>query len=202
MIPPHSSAAGDASSVAGDAAGGTKKTKARRQSPPESKWRRGAQQRIYGRRLLEAIRARPADPRSIKDAADSALALTAGGQTRWSRAVLFGRSRRRRTVHLKAGGKIRRRQLRRKMVAEASMELPPALRRKKVRDRLRVLSKIVPGCRKLSAPSLLEETADYVAALEMQVKTMRALADALSAATLSERDPVHDPHGRGENLES
>ncbi|KAL0910228.1 hypothetical protein M5K25_021188 [Dendrobium thyrsiflorum] len=185
------------SSASTSAAAARKKPKSDLRSPQESKWRSGAQQRIYGRRLLEALRATrgggaggtpPAGPRAIKDAADSALALTARGQTRWSRSLLFGRCRRRKVL-LKSGGKIRRRRPprpTRKFVSEAAIEpQPPVLKGKKVRDRLRVLSRLVPGCRKLSAPTLLEETADYVAALEMQVKTMRALADALSAAALS-----------------
>ncbi|PKU67954.1 Transcription factor bHLH147 [Dendrobium catenatum] len=180
------------SSASTSAAAARKKPKSDLRSPQESKWRSGAQQRIYGRRLLEALRATrgtpPAGPRAIKDAADSALALTARGQTRWSRSLLFGRCRRRKVL-LKSGGKIRRRRPprpTRKFVSEAGIEpQPPVLKGKKVRDRLRVLSRLVPGCRKLSAPILLEETADYVAALEMQVKTMRALADALSAAALS-----------------
>ncbi|XP_020598684.1 transcription factor bHLH147-like isoform X2 [Phalaenopsis equestris] len=173
-----------------------KKPRSGLQLPQESKWRSGAQQQIYGRRLLEALRATrgggaggtpPAGPQAFKDAAYSALALTARGQSRWSRSLLFGRCRRRELL-LKAGGKVRRRRPPRplrKIMAGAALEPPPALKGKKVRDRLRLLSKLIPGCRKLSTPILLEETADYVAALEMQVKTMRALTDALSAAALS-----------------
>ncbi|XP_010916075.3 transcription factor bHLH149 [Elaeis guineensis] len=163
---------------------------------PQNKWRTGAQERIYGRRLLEALRSARAGrasaagggARAVKEAADSALALTARGQSRWSRAILFGRCRRRKLL-LKAGGKILRRRTRPGRKAAAPPPPPAALKGKKVRDRLRVLSRLVPGCRKLSAPSLLEEAVDYVAALEMQVKAMRALADALSAAALSRPPP-------------
>lgn len=52
-------------------------------------------------------------------------------------------------------------------------------------ERLRVLSRLVPGGRKLSEPMLLEEAADYVAALETQVKTMRTLAELLSSTIQS-----------------
>ncbi|KAG1330493.1 transcription factor bHLH149-like [Cocos nucifera] len=161
---------------------------------PQTKWRTGTQERIYRRRLLEALRsacvsAGGGGARAVKEAADSALALTARGQSRWSRAILFGRCRRRKLL-LKAGGKVRRRRQPRP-VRKAPSPPPPqaALKAKKVRDRLRVLARLVPGCRKLSAPSLLEEAADYVAALEMQVKAMRALAAALSGAVLSSPPP-------------
>jgi hypothetical protein len=99
----------------------------------------------------------PRHPRAVKEAADSALALTAHAQTRWSRAILLSTCRRR--VLVKAGGRIRRRH-RRPRPTKAE---PPALK-----ERLRVLGRFVPGCRKLPAPALLEETADYVAALEME----------------------------------
>ncbi|TVU23092.1 hypothetical protein EJB05_32829, partial [Eragrostis curvula] len=153
----------------------------------QTKWRTGTQQKIYGRRLLDALRATGGapQPRAVKAAADSALALTARGQTRWSRAILLSTCRRR--VLVKAGGKIRRRHHRRP--AKAAALEPAALKERKVKERLRVLGRLVPGCRKLPAPALLEETADYVAALEMQVKTMRALADALAAAQLSSASP-------------
>lgn len=171
--------------------------------PAQTKWRSGTQERIYGRRLLDALRATRSaaphphphpQPRAVKEAADSALALTARGQSRWSRAILLaGAASRRRRVLVKAGGKIRRHprpQARAaaaaaKAATAASAGEPPMLKERKVKDRLRVLGRLVPGCRKLQAPDLLEETADYVAALQMQVKAMRALADALAAAQLS-----------------
>lgn len=172
-------------------------------SAAQTKWRSGTQERIYGRRLLDALRATRSaaphphphpQPRAVKEAADSALALTARGQSRWSRAILLaGAASRRRRVLVKAGGKIRRHprpQARAaaaaaKAATAASAGEPPMLKERKVKDRLRVLGRLVPGCRKLQAPDLLEETADYVAALQMQVKAMRALADALAAAQLS-----------------
>ncbi|RWW09031.1 hypothetical protein GW17_00027504 [Ensete ventricosum] len=155
----------------------------------ETKWQTAAQEQVYGRRLLEALRptgGAPAGPRAVKEAADSALALTARGQSRWSRAILLGRCRPRRKLLLKAGGRIRRGRRQPRSSAPVPLQQVSAeLRGKKVRDRLRLLGRLVPGCRKLSASGLLEETADYVAALEMQVKTMRALTEALSAASLS-----------------
>ncbi|XP_072960420.1 transcription factor bHLH149-like [Typha angustifolia] len=154
--------------------------------PAPIKWRTVAQERLYGRRLLESLPAAGSGAGAVKAAADSALALTARGQSRWSRAILFSRCRRRKVL-LKAGGCIRRRRRPRpggKLAAD-----PVASKDKKVRERLRVLARLVPGCRKLPATSLLEETADYLAALEMQVKAMRALADALSAATIAAAPP-------------
>ncbi|KAJ8626841.1 hypothetical protein MRB53_020148 [Persea americana] len=170
------------------------------QTKPETRWRTAAQQRIYGQRLLQALKSarrsssssQPLAPsRAIKEAADSALALTAKGQTRWSRAILSRRWRTRKLL-LKAGGKIRSRSSNPKRIGRpglgsGSPSDPRQGEEEKVRVRLRVLSRLVPGCRKLSTPTLLEEAADYVAALEMQVKAMRTLSDLFSSATLSSR---------------
>lgn len=153
------------------------------------KWRTGEQERIYNRRLIEALRATRAatapGPHAVKEAADSALAITARGQSRWSRAILTSRLRRRKLL-VKAGGRIRRRRRPR----PPQKQDPAAVKGGRVGERLRALGKLVPGCRRLPAPTLLEEAADYVAALQMQVKTMRALADALSAATINSPAPA------------
>lgn len=157
-----------------------------------SRWRSGAVRGAYGRRLLDALRATGGgQPRAVKAAADSALALTARGQTRWSRAILLaGAVCSRRRVLVKAGGKVRRRRRPPPPVQARDKAAVAALKgqgkgKDKVQERLRALGCLVPGCRRLPAPALLEEAADYVAALQMQVSAMRALADALAAAQLS-----------------
>ncbi|CAL9105177.1 unnamed protein product [Musa textilis] len=140
-------------------------------STSENKWRSGARERAYRRRLLEALcRARggsASGPRAVKEAADSALALTARGRSRWSRAILFGR--RGGELLRKARGRVLVRRGRPRMVTA------PRPEGKRVRDSLLTLRWLVPGCRKVSASNLLKEAADYVAALEMQVNAMRAL---------------------------
>lgn len=62
-------------------------------------------------------------------------------------------------------------------------------KKKKVKAKLKLLGHLVPGCTKASMVDLLEETADYVAALELQVKTMKALSDALSSASNATPSP-------------
>ncbi|XP_061361434.1 transcription factor bHLH149-like [Gastrolobium bilobum] len=149
-------------------------------------WRSEAEQQIYSSRLVEALRRNPSPaatkPRAagkVRETADRVLAATAKGRTRWSRAIL-GRWKKLQRKHKKvkrtatglkrAGiGEERRRQ-----------RLPP------VQKKARVLSRLVPGCHKLSFPNLLEEATDYISALEMQVRAMTALAELLSGGASTE----------------
>ncbi|XP_074560340.1 transcription factor bHLH148-like, partial [Curcuma longa] len=147
-------------------------------STPVNRWRNSSKESAYRRRLVEVLRsaalnARSSGPCSIKEEVDSALAMTAHGRSRWSRAILFARRCRGRKLLAKAGGTRRR-------VTSA----PPLSTKKgnKLGHQLRALGRLVPGCRKLPALILLEEAADYLAALDMQAKALRELTDVLSAA--------------------
>lgn len=49
-----------------------------------------------------------------------------------------------------------------------------------VEAKARVLGRLVPGCRKLPLPLILDEVSDYIAALGVQVRAMSVLAGVLS----------------------
>ncbi|KAM0954517.1 putative helix-loop-helix DNA-binding domain superfamily, transcription factor IBH1 [Dioscorea sansibarensis] len=149
-----------------------------------SQWRTETEQKIYSSKLLEALRRlrRPESPspsppksRAVREAADRALAVAARGRTRWSRAILSSRA-----ILLKARKRRPRDPTRSKRTGTGptgSVHKTPVLQRK-----AKVLGRLVPGCRKLSFPNLLEEASDYIAALEMQVRAMSALTQILTAA--------------------
>ncbi|RZR90410.1 hypothetical protein BHM03_00018287 [Ensete ventricosum] len=169
--------------------GGGRKRK-RREEPSLAKWRTQGEQRTYSSKLIEALRrvrrssaagaaaaTHHARSRAVREAADRALAAAARGRTRWSRAILSGRTLKRR---------IRPGCFRPKPVGSSAVARAAAAERGKpatLEKKARVLGRLVPGCRKLSLPTLLEEVSDYIAALEMQVRAMSAIADALSAAS-------------------
>ena len=49
-----------------------------------------------------------------------------------------------------------------------------------VASHIQTLRLLVPGSRQLDTPVLLEEAADYIVALKMQVQAMKALSDCFS----------------------
>ncbi|OVA16748.1 hypothetical protein BVC80_1543g201 [Macleaya cordata] len=154
------------------------------------RWRTTNEQQIYSSKLLEALRYVRRNPsstpttnpapagRAVREAADRALAVAAKGRTRWSRAILTNRLR------------LKFKKKKPRVITGNCRSKKPIinvhqLKEKKlqpIQRRVRVLGRLVPGCRKLSFPVLLEEATDYIAALEMQVRTMTALTQLLSVA--------------------
>nr|XP_016448093.1 PREDICTED: transcription factor bHLH149-like [Nicotiana tabacum] len=152
----------------------------------QSRWRTQNEQQIYSSKLLQALRqVRRSDDspspviagRAVRDTADRVLAVTAKGRSRWSRAILTGRLSLRLSQinkkHKKA--KVNSINIKSKKPLAAKKRVP-ALQRK-----VRVLGRLVPGCQKLPFPNLLEETTDYIAALEMQIRAMTVLTGLLTA---------------------
>ncbi|GMH11334.1 hypothetical protein Nepgr_013175 [Nepenthes gracilis] len=155
------------------------------------RWRSAAEQKTYSSKLVEALRhVRRSSPpdnvssrgRAVREKADKVLAIAAKGRMRWSRAILKKRLKLRLSNHKKAkdrsklaaAGNSRRKNLK--------IEVPKKKRLRPLQRRVRVLGRLVPGCRKLSLPNLLEEVTDYIAALEMQVRAMATLTELLTGA--------------------
>lgn len=157
---------------------------ARQNSPPTTNWRNQSEQQLYSSKLFSALRhlRRPDSPaangRTVRDAADRVLAVSAQGKTRWSRAILSSKLRLKlaqvNRKHKKAAkpGLIRNRLEKEKPISVKKLQ--------PVQKKVKALSRLVPGCRKVSLPNLLEETSDYIAALEMQVKAMTFLTALLN----------------------
>ncbi|KAJ0234230.1 Transcription factor bHLH150 [Hirschfeldia incana] len=132
------------------------------------RWRDTAAQKVYSIKLYDALQ-RSRGSTTVRDTADKVLAATARGTTRWSRAILVSRLGRslRRHKSTKPDSAVQRRGGRRRTLSVDG-------------NRVRVLGGLVPGCRRTVLPELLDETADYIAALEMQVRAMTALSKILS----------------------
>lgn len=157
------------------------------------KWRSETLHQNYSSKLIEALRRnrrstyssissssslsmKIARGKKIRETADRVLAVTAKGTTRWSRSILASRRPRVNTkIHKKNLSKVN----------ENGKNRLPRLNAKKVpaiKKKVQILGMLVPGCKKLSFPNLLDETSDYIAALEMQVRTMAALTELLTGA--------------------
>lgn len=158
---------------------------------PRVQWKSEAQQRSYSSKLLQALaHGRPRGGGAVREAADRTLAAAAKGRSRWSRAILTSRR-----LKLKFRKQLKKRRQGAAVPLTASGRSPrkarvsglrlkgrtlPAVQRK-----VRALGRLVPGCRKEPLPVILEEASDYIAALEMQVRAMTALAQLLSGASSS-----------------
>ncbi|XP_059646046.1 transcription factor bHLH148-like [Cornus florida] len=162
-------------------------------------WKSETQQQVYSSKLVQALRQvrlsspppAPRPGRAVREAADRVLAVTAKGRTRWSRAILksrlklkFMKNRRQRVV---ATATTRSKRPRVSILRLKSKNIPT------VRRKTRLLGRLVPGCRKEPLPVILEEATDYIAALEMQVRAMSALADLLSGASSSNSNSNSNP---------
>ncbi|KAG6424894.1 hypothetical protein SASPL_115317 [Salvia splendens] len=146
-----------------------------------TRWRTQAEQLTYSSKLVDALRSpNSVTGRAVRDAADRVLAVSARGKTRWSRAILTNRlahiNRNHKKAPKPAAGKSR------STKRAPEKKLPP------VQKKVKVLSRLVPGCRKVSLPNLLEETTDYIAALEMQVRAMTFLTALLNGGASSDHN--------------
>ncbi|KAJ4886069.1 Transcription factor bHLH148 [Raphanus sativus] len=185
-----------------------------------ARWRSEKQQRNYSAKLIQALQqvrlgssssssaaATPSPKRgkAVREAADRALAVSARGRTLWSRAILanriklkFRKQKQPRpaaaipavitttgSISSSGGGGRRSWKKRRVTVVKLNKKSIPTVNRK-----VRVLGRLVPGCRKESVPVILEEATDYIQALEMQVRAMKSLAELLSGSNSAPTRPI------------
>ncbi|XP_023530134.1 transcription factor bHLH149-like [Cucurbita pepo subsp. pepo] len=151
-----------------------------------TRWRTESEKYIYSSKLVQAlhrISQKSASPlarssingRKVRDTADRVLAVAAKGKTRWSRAILSNRL----DLKLKKQKKVKpagNGRWTKKLEVSKTRKLPA------VQRKVRTLGRLVPGCRNISFPNLLEEATDYIAALQMQVRAMTAVAEILAGA--------------------
>ncbi|KAJ3699738.1 hypothetical protein LUZ61_003443 [Rhynchospora tenuis] len=157
------------------------------EKPKQSTWRTDKEHRLYSSKLLEALRrvrsgsgsprTDPPRSRAVREAADRALAISARGRTRWSRAILSSRSIKLKSNRIRVPCPARPKRTELERIQSADQEKKKSV---VLQSKAKVLGRLVPGCKKLSFPTLLDEASDYIKALEMQVKAMSALTEILS----------------------
>lgn len=157
-----------------------------------NQWKSDAHQQVYSSKLLQALRqvklgsySPPRRGKAMRETADRVLAATAKGRTRWSRAILknrvtlkFMKNRRQRAAMATLPARPKKPRL---SILRLKAKNLPAVQRK-----VRLLGRLVPGCRKEPFPVILEETIDYISALQMQIKVMSGLDKLLSAAAAAQ----------------
>ncbi|KAL8155575.1 transcription factor bHLH149-like [Apium graveolens] len=147
-------------------------------------WKSASEHKIYASKLVDALRRRKPDC-TVRETADRVLALSAKGRSRWSRTIITNRLK----LQLRM---IKHKNKRKNTKVAATKQSKNLVRRPPVKKRLlavqekaRDLSRLVPGCRKMTFPNLLDEVSDYIAALEMQVLAMTALTGLLTSSNQS-----------------
>ena len=185
------------SNIESDALPGSRQKKRRKieanhqNSTNQIPWRSQTEQQIYSSKLFEALRhvlrrnsspaTRPCNGRQVRETANRVLAVAAKGRTRWSRAILANSLNQ---------WKLQRHHEKVKKAAKGVKK--PAVRKERrklpaVQKKVRVLGQLVPGCRKISFPNLLEEITDYISALEMQVQSLTAFSELLTGGAPADR---------------
>ncbi|ESQ55834.1 hypothetical protein EUTSA_v10026169mg [Eutrema salsugineum] len=199
-----------------------RKRKKKPSQPPSSlspfqsslqKWRSEKQQQIYSTNIVQALReiriSAETDPsakppphprgggRAVRDAAYRSLAVTARGRTLWSRAILskavkvklkFRKQNRPRNSNpptITGNNRLRKK---RATVLRLKAKGLPAVQRK-----VKFLSRLIPGCRKQPLPVVLEETTDYIVAMEMQIRALNAIISAVGSGSSSSSSPPPPP---------
>ncbi|KAK2640352.1 hypothetical protein Ddye_028147 [Dipteronia dyeriana] len=170
------------------------------QNSTVKRWRTEKEQQIYSSKLLQAlrhVRSRSQNQtigtgRDVREAADRVLAVSAKGVTRWSRAILassLSLRLKRRHRKVKVAAVIGCNRFKKELKTTETMNKNKKNKKLPAVDmKLRVLGRLIPGCRKTSCLNLLEEATDYIAALEMQVRAIAALAEILAAAQSTPAD--------------
>ncbi|KAF8082596.1 hypothetical protein N665_0818s0012 [Sinapis alba] len=195
-----------------------RKRKKKPPSPSSSvqKWRSEKQQQIYSTNIIQSLRelrisaAAAVDPprggggRAVRDAAYRSLAVTARGRTLWSRAILskavkvklkFRKQNRSRNSNhptmVSITGNNRFRKKRATVLRLKAKGLPA------VQSKVKLLSRLIPGCRKQPLPVVLDETTDYIVAMEMQIRALNAIISAVGSSSAA-RPPTPEIGHDGE----
>ncbi|CAN8324726.1 unnamed protein product [Cochlearia groenlandica] len=174
------------------------------------KWRSERKQQIYSTNIIQSLRnlrisndADPSSPplprgggRAVRDAAYRSLAVTARGRTLWSRALLsksvkvkFTKQNRFRNsnqkkiiVSITGNNRLRKK---RATVMKLKRKGSPGVKRK-----VKLLSRLIPGCRKQPLNVVLEETSDYIVAMEMQIRALNAIISAVGSGSAAASPPM------------
>ncbi|KAG2239104.1 hypothetical protein Bca52824_089964 [Brassica carinata] len=169
------------------------------------KWRSDKQQQIYSTNIIQSLREQRISAatdasaklsprgggRAVRDAVYRSLAVTARGITLWSRAILS------KSVKVKLKFRKQNRLRNSNPPKVVSITGNNRLRKKRatvlrlkakgftgVQRKVKMLSRLIPGCRKQPLPVVLEETTDYIVAMEMQIRALNALSPQLAPARL------------------